>query len=288
MINDLPAGLTARHPRAEDHLRVLAVLDRWWGGLKGEAGAVERALLLPRLYFQHFTTTSFLIERSDGELAAFLVGFFSQTEPDVAYVHFVGVDPAQRGLGIGRALYRAFFALVRAHGRRYVHCITSPQNTASQAFHARLGFIAAPTQRDYDGPGLDRVAFTVDLAREPALPTRRLRVLDAVLTVEHRPESGEPDGDDWLALVRAPEGLTVIRPADSSVSPVDRWIALYDADPDHGLDEPGLLAAVLAPLARAAIPVFATSTYHADLVLVPEQRRDQALVVLRSTGYEIG
>jgi ribosomal protein S18 acetylase RimI-like enzyme len=288
VINDLPAGLTARHPTAEDHPRVLAVLDRWWGGLKGEAGATERALLLPRLYFQHFTTTSFLIERSDGELTAFLVGFFSQTEPDVAYVHFVGVDPAQHGQGVGRALYRAFFALARAHGRRYVHCITSPENAASQAFHARLGFMAAPAQPDYDGPGLDRVAFTVDLARHPGRPTRRLRVLDTVLAVEHRPETGEPSSDDWLALVRAPEGLTVIRSADSSVPPADRWIALYDADPNHGLDEPGLLAAVLTPLACAAIPVFTASTFHADLVLVPEQCHDQAVAALRSAGYEIG
>ncbi|EPH39288.1 hypothetical protein STRAU_7641 [Streptomyces aurantiacus JA 4570] len=41
---------------------MLAVLDTWWGGLKGEAAATERALLLPRLYFQHFTTTSLLVE----------------------------------------------------------------------------------------------------------------------------------------------------------------------------------------------------------------------------------
>ncbi|MEW2176628.1 ACT domain-containing protein [Streptomyces sp. NPDC005406] len=56
--------------------------------------------------------------------------------------------------------------------------------------------------------------------------------------------------------------MTVIRFAGGSVPAPDRWIALYDADPDHGLDEPGLLAAVLTPLARAAIPVFTASTYH--------------------------
>ncbi|MFC8227237.1 GNAT family N-acetyltransferase [Streptomyces sp. NPDC057287] len=147
---------------------MLAVLDTWWGGLKGEAGAAERALLLPRLYFQHFTTTSFLVERGDGEIAAFLVGFLSQTEPDTAYVHFVGVDPALHGQGIGRTLYRSFCALARSHGRRYVHCITSPENTASRAFHTRLGFTASARRRDYDGPGLDRVAFVIDLAGEPA------------------------------------------------------------------------------------------------------------------------
>ncbi|MFD8689779.1 GNAT family N-acetyltransferase, partial [Streptomyces sp. NPDC059651] len=139
MIDELPAGLTARHLAEEDHSRVLTVLDAWWGGLKGEAGATERALLLPRLYFQHFTTTSFVVERGDGGIAAFLVGFLSQTEPDAAYVHFVGVDPVLHGQGVGRALYRSFFALARSHGRHHVHCITSPENTASQAFHTRLG-----------------------------------------------------------------------------------------------------------------------------------------------------
>ncbi|MEU6553857.1 GNAT family N-acetyltransferase [Streptomyces sp. NPDC046915] len=164
MIDDLPEGLRARHPVAEDHPKVLAVLEAWWGGLKGAAGARERALLLPRLYFQHFTTTSYLVEQGNGELAAFLVGFLSQTDPEAAYVHFVGVDPALHGRGVGRALYRSFFRLARSHGRRHVHCVTSPQNTASQAFHTRLGFTVSPVRPDYDGPGLDRVTFTRDLA----------------------------------------------------------------------------------------------------------------------------
>ncbi|MGT2532292.1 N-acetyltransferase family protein [Streptomyces nojiriensis] len=167
MIDDLPVGLRARRLADEDHLRVLAVLDAWWGGLKGEAGATERALLLPRLYFQHFTTTSFLVEHGDGEVAAFLVGFLSQTEPGTAYVHFVGVDPALHGQGVGRSLYRAFFALARSHGRRHVHCVTSPENTASRAFHTRLGFTPSAVKPDYDGPGLDRVAFTIDLSDAP-------------------------------------------------------------------------------------------------------------------------
>ncbi|MEU1125312.1 GNAT family N-acetyltransferase [Streptomyces sp. NPDC005899] len=168
MIDELPAGLTARHMAPDDHPRVLEVLDAWWGGLKGEAGSMERALLLPRLYFQHFTTTSYLIERDGGEIAAFLVAFLSQTEPEVAYVHFAGVDPALRGQGLGRALYRAFFALARSRGRRHVHCVTSPQNTASRDFHTRLGFTASAVRADYDGPGLDRVAFSIDLVADDA------------------------------------------------------------------------------------------------------------------------
>ncbi|MFE3765885.1 GNAT family N-acetyltransferase [Streptomyces sp. NPDC059104] len=170
LIEDLPAGLDARHPAEADHPRLLAVLDTWWGGLKGEAGSRERALLLPRLYLQHFTTTSLLVERDGREVAAFLIGFLSQTRPDTAYVHFVGVDPALHGQGVGRALYRAFFALARSRGRRYVECVTSPENTASRAFHTRLGFTPHAPKADYDGPGLGRVAFTLDLRadREPS------------------------------------------------------------------------------------------------------------------------
>ncbi|MBM9623869.1 GNAT family N-acetyltransferase [Streptomyces zhihengii] len=162
MIADLPPGLTARHLMDEDHLPVLAVLDRWWGGLKGQAGSTERALLLPRLYFDHFTTTSFVVER-DGEIAAFLIGFLSQTEPGTAYVHFAGVDPALHGQGVGRALYQAFFAIAQSYGRHHVRCVTSPENSSSQAFHVRLGFTASAVKPDYDGPGLDRVTFSIEL-----------------------------------------------------------------------------------------------------------------------------
>ena len=118
----------------------------------------------PRLYFQHFTTTSRLAERPDGTLAAFLIGFVSQTDPDTAYIHFVGVDPELHGQGIGRSLYEWFFGQVRESGVRKVKCITSPQNTASRAYHARLGFEVSDVLPDYDGPGLDRVAFTRVLA----------------------------------------------------------------------------------------------------------------------------
>ncbi|WP_345696952.1 GNAT family N-acetyltransferase [Kitasatospora terrestris] len=298
MIDDLPPGLTARHPVEGDHPRVLAVLDRWWGGLKGAAGARERALLLPRLYFQHFAASSFVVEHPDGGLAAFLVGFLSDSEPDAAYVHFVGVDPALQGSGVGAALYRAFFALARRHGRRTVRCVTSPENTGSRAFHARLGFTASPVRPDYDGPGLDRVVFTLELDPDPAsapvsapvpepapapAQARGLRLLDGVYALEHRPDAAGPAGD-WLAAVRAPEGLTVIRPAGPDE---ERWLALYDADPDHGLDVPGLLAAVLVPLAAAGVPVFTASTHHADVVLVPERRRADALVSLHRAGFTV-
>ena len=52
---------------------------------------------------------------------------------------------------------------------------TSPSNTTSQAFHVAMGFTldasetmreGVPVQLDYDGPGIDRVSFTLLLENE--------------------------------------------------------------------------------------------------------------------------
>jgi ribosomal protein S18 acetylase RimI-like enzyme len=160
--------LTFRHPDPGDQPSVLAVLDDWWGGLEGTAGSVQRALLLPRLFFQHFTDTSFMAER-DGQMAGFLIGFLSQSRPDESYVHFVGVSPELQGHGLGRRLYELFFELSRTHRRTRVRAVTSPSNSGSYHFHQRMGFTAEPgpgsfdgrpTHPGYDGPGLDRVLFS--------------------------------------------------------------------------------------------------------------------------------
>ena len=141
-----------RHAEAADHARVIAVLDDWWGGRRMRD-------MLPKLFFVHFRDTSFVAER-DGELAGFLVGFLSQSEPDEAYVHFVGVSPRERGSGVGRTLYERFFAVARDGGRRRVTCVTSPLNEGSVAFHRSLGFEPSAPRAGYDGPGEDRVVLS--------------------------------------------------------------------------------------------------------------------------------
>ncbi|WP_327011105.1 GNAT family N-acetyltransferase [Dactylosporangium sp. NBC_01737] len=161
-----------RHPVEDDHGRVMAVMDEWWGGLGGEAGSLYRATLLPRLYFQHFTDTSYVLDLPGKDLGAFLVGFVSQSEPGTGYIHFVGVAPALRRTGVGGALYRRFFTDVAARGVRKVHSITGVGNRRSVAFHTRLGFTlepgdaevdGLPVHRNYDGPGRDSVKFVKHL-----------------------------------------------------------------------------------------------------------------------------
>jgi ribosomal protein S18 acetylase RimI-like enzyme len=136
-----------RHAEPDDHARVVAVVDDWWGGR-------AMADMLPHLFFVHFRDTSFVAEE-DGELAGFLCGFLSQTFADEAYVHFVGVNPAFRGRGVGRRLYERFYEAIAP--RRVVRCVTSPVNEASVAFHTSLGFEVERVAANYDGRGGDRV-----------------------------------------------------------------------------------------------------------------------------------
>ena len=152
--------LTLRHLEPTDYRPIISVVDEWWG---------ERnmAAMLPRLFFTHFRQTSFVAER-DVERVGFLVGFFSQTFADQAYVHFLGVHPNYRGQGVAAALYEQFFSVARQAGRDTIRLVTSPVNATSIAFHLHMGFEAQPGdaeidgvahKRDYDGPGEDRVMF---------------------------------------------------------------------------------------------------------------------------------
>jgi ribosomal protein S18 acetylase RimI-like enzyme len=144
-----------RHAEPDDYGRVIGVVDDWWGGR-------AMAAMLPKLFFVHFRDTSFVAEEDGGQLAGFLCGFRSQTFDDEAYIHFVGVDPAHRGAGVGRLLYERFFAAARP--RTVVRAVTSPLNERSVAFHEALGFQVERVDDAYDGAGEARVLLVKHLA----------------------------------------------------------------------------------------------------------------------------
>ena len=150
-------AVAIRHVQPSDYGRVIQHVNEWWGGR-------EMAPMLPRLFFIHFESTSFVADREDGSLAGFLIGFLSQTDPETAYVHFIGVAPAERGTGLGRELYERFFAAARSHGCSVVRCVTSPANADSLAFHEALGFENEGVAENYDPGGEARVLLAKQLA----------------------------------------------------------------------------------------------------------------------------
>ncbi|MEU3020581.1 GNAT family N-acetyltransferase [Nocardiopsis sp. NPDC007018] len=149
-----PGGVEVRNAVPDDHGRIVAVCDDWWGR--------PVAHILPRLFLDHFPTTS-LVAEDDGGIAGFLVGFASPAHRDQAYVHFAGVAPEHRRSGLGRELYRLFTEAAREDGRSLVRAVTSVTNERSIAFHRSLGFAVTGPFDDYDGPGDHRMCFALRL-----------------------------------------------------------------------------------------------------------------------------
>lgn len=156
-------GVLFRRPTEADHAAMVGVIDDWWGGRRLHE-------LLPRLWLQHFTGTSWLAENLDGRLLGFLVGFVSPDHPGIAYCHMISTSPNRRGEGLGRALYERFFADAKAAGCTVVKAVTWPGNRISLAFHRVLGFepdagpgslplYGTPAYPDYDADGEDRVVL---------------------------------------------------------------------------------------------------------------------------------
>ena len=112
----------------------------------------------PRLWFQHFTGTSWVAEDGDGRLVG-LPRRVRQPGSTRRGVHPHGrhePEPPRSG-GLGRTLYERFFDDVRAHGVRRVKAITWPGNRVSVGFHRAMGFTPADgpgTQNLYGTPGL--------------------------------------------------------------------------------------------------------------------------------------
>jgi ribosomal protein S18 acetylase RimI-like enzyme len=151
-------SLTIRPARLEDHARIVAAIDDWWGGRR-------MAALVPQLFLEHFAGTSLTAEDSGGELAGFLIGFDSPDHPGESYVHFIGVRPDQRGSGLGRDLHDRFAREAAARGTTTIRCVTSTVNTASVAFHSSIGFEVDGVDEPLVVDGVDDVAGHVRMVR---------------------------------------------------------------------------------------------------------------------------
>ncbi|MFS8202275.1 N-acetyltransferase family protein [Streptomyces sp. CWNU-52B] len=148
----LTRDVTTRNARPDDYDVIVRVIDDWWG--RPVTG------LLNRLYLNHFCNTSLIAEDQDGELAGFVIGFMSPSQPSEAYIHFAGVAPSVWRSGLGRSLYEQFFTIARREGRTAVKAVTSPHNSRSIFFHTAMGFDCSEPVVGYDGPEQDRVVFS--------------------------------------------------------------------------------------------------------------------------------
>ena len=81
--------------------------------------------------------------------------------PDQAHVRMLGVDPAYRRRGVGRALMEATIALARQRGRSRITLETTAQMRAAQHMYESMGFVALG--REEVQPGLTFLRYELRL-----------------------------------------------------------------------------------------------------------------------------
>src|SRR6185295_424814 len=108
------------------------------------------------------------VAKDDGKVVAYLFGFISQTQPDVAYGNALACDPNYRGSGVVEDLCSRFLEEVQARGCTRMKVLVFPKNFRSVLYHMKMGFQPEGTERDqngvritrdYWGPGLDYVVM---------------------------------------------------------------------------------------------------------------------------------
>jgi ribosomal protein S18 acetylase RimI-like enzyme len=130
------------------------------------------------------------------------------------------------------------------------------------------------------------------MSAPPSLP---LRVLDAdysILRFDPATTLREPEGGRFLSITRTDDELSVILPtvevATLSTPPSERsdgWRCLKVEAATMPEDVPGIIRAVVEPLADAGISVFAVASFDTDHVLV--QQLERSISVLVAAGHRI-
>ncbi len=143
----------------EDFNEIVRDIADFWGS--------DRTLHLhqPFLIYE-FGNTAFVI-KDKGIVAAYLFGFFSQTE-NAAYVHLLGVREQYQRKGLGSMLYGHFIEIARSHNIHKLKAITTPSNLKSINFHRNkigMSLIGEPNEngvnivKNYSGINNDRIVF---------------------------------------------------------------------------------------------------------------------------------
>ncbi|GAA6015735.1 hypothetical protein JCM10207_008780 [Rhodosporidiobolus poonsookiae] len=148
------------------------------------------------------------------------------------------------------------------------------------------------SQPDLSNPALalSFLPLTLDIVQlrpSQAVPPKLLAVLAG---------EGGSEAAEFVSLTRTPAETSIIAPttlseeiwgAEGAEQPAERegpWAVLKVAGP-MDLSLSGILQALTTPLKAASIPIFASSTWDTDYVLIKETNKERAQAALSEAGW---
>jgi len=160
-----------RRPTEADHDPIVRRIDDWAGGRLAHH-------LLPRLWFRHFTGTSWVADRGDGRPIGVALGFVSPDKPAMGVLHMIAVDPAHRRRGIGRELVTRFVADATERGASTIATAAWADDRPTIGCLQALGFelldpaggqrlYGMPAVADFNEPGDDRAELELRVGGRP-------------------------------------------------------------------------------------------------------------------------
>ncbi len=101
------------------------------------------------------------------------------------------------------------------------------------------------------------------------------------------PDWAMPRHASFFAITQTREELSVICPAEPVPADItaDRGWRCLKLEGPFALDEPGILAAIVVPLAQAGLTVFVEATYDTDYLLVKDMGK--AVQTLKGLGHRV-
>jgi GNAT superfamily N-acetyltransferase len=235
---------------------------------------------------------AFVAERPGGGLCGFLEASVRPmadgcTTHPVGYVEGWFVDDEMRRQGVGKALLAVAEGWAESRGCREMASDAHLDNAVSLAAHQAAGFRAeTPCVRFH------KVLPVGGTARQEKHQLR-LEVLEGTFAVCRLADDaalpGWAEGGEFLSFSRTAEELSVVclqEAVPDGVRCERGWRCLRAVGPlDFALT--GVLAALVVPLARAGVAVFAVSTFDTDYLLVKDGDLPRAVRALAEAGHRI-
>lgn len=155
-----------RTVKEEDFLEIMDLAS------KCDSIPVERGSIY-HLFTKYFADTCFVAEK-DNKIVGYILGFISQLEKNVAYIHNICIAPYLRRKKIGSRLYQEFFQKMKKQKCQKIFLIINPINKLSINYHESLGFNVlnvgeeifvegVRASKDYNGPGKHMVVMCKSL-----------------------------------------------------------------------------------------------------------------------------